>query len=209
VKVTSQSSDPAITGLTAGALRLRARSESQGEIASRLGVDRSLVSRYATGKAKPPKAQRRILAKEFGIPVALWDEDPRPPTEPDWSKVPPLSRESFEANTLAIYADVTRVRAKAKAYEAAGDTKTYLRIIKETTAAQALLGKLLGTTLEIPEERAMRLPAVRRIVTKIAEALRPYPDAYRAVFAISKTVDSTDQGDASRDVPAAGAHTSD
>ena len=186
---------PAALTHSVGSIRLRAIPERQTEIAARLGIDRSLVSRMGSGKANPTPSQKRILSAEFGIPTSAWEEAPSPPTEPDWSKVPPLSQLTFEHQTLALYEDVVRLRAKAADYEKQGDIKTHLRIIKETTAAQALLGKLLGTTLEITEERAMRIPAVRKMLTRIAEALRAHPDAYRAVFALSKTIERVERGE--------------
>jgi hypothetical protein len=43
------------------------------------------------------------------------------------------------------------------------------------------LGRITGETLEIPDSKWCKLPSTRRMVANIVEALRPFPEAARAV----------------------------
>ena len=55
------------------------------------------------------------------------------------------------------------------------------KVGRHATQMLGEIGKLTGETQEISEERLLRLPAWRRIQETILLALRPWPEAARAV----------------------------
>jgi len=78
-----------------GAVLLRRTGRTQRQIAERLhkrgvGVSVQAVGYWRLGDKRPNNAHRRILAIEFGIPVAAWEwaaayePPPPPPWRADW-----------------------------------------------------------------------------------------------------------------------------
>ena len=63
------------------------------------------------------------------------------------------------------------------------------KVMASTAGTITLLGKLTGESREISEARIIRLPAFRRVVDRMKEALRPWPEAARAVGEALKELD--------------------
>jgi transcriptional regulator with XRE-family HTH domain len=165
---------------SAGSVALQALTVPQTEVAARLGVDQSLVARWGLGERMPAKSQRRIMVREWDIPFDAWEKEPGHPPTPNRAKMASLSPEIFQSQTQALYEEIEIMRQRAAYYRDNGDPKMYVRHMKDATAMHGLLAKLLGMTLEINEERAARLPAVRRILERVFAAVSPYPEAFAA-----------------------------
>ncbi len=61
-----------------GALALAPHVAERGkkaELADSMGIDRGLVTRWATGKIKPGTKYRLELKRRFGIDITLWDKE--------------------------------------------------------------------------------------------------------------------------------------
>lgn len=165
---------------SAGAILIQALPWGQRDIADRVGIDRTLVTRFGLGERVPTKPQRQLLFAEFGIPPEAWDRMPEAPPEPDPGGVPELTDATFRMQTQALFGEVQHLRNAADWYRRQNNPKMHMSTVKAAIAQHVLLGKLLGITLEITEEKAARLPAVRRILERVALALQPYPEAYEA-----------------------------
>lgn len=50
------------------------------------------------------------------------------------------------------------------------------------------LGEITGETLEIPDSKWCKLPSTKRMTGRIVEALRPFPEAARAVLEVLEAV---------------------
>ena len=172
-------------GRSEGSRRLLAvvGASRQVDVAARLGIDRTLLTRWGSGQRLPTKAQRDALLAAFSIPIEAWDQSPMaaPALAPE--AIPALSQRAFEEQTRNLFDEVQWMRARAKWHREHGDDAMFLRQSREATAAHLLLGRLLGVALEITEERAARLPSVRRLLERVALALRPWPEALRAAHA--------------------------
>jgi transcriptional regulator with XRE-family HTH domain len=67
-----------------GALELAKLLEAHGaarELAKRLGIDETAVSRWRSGKLKPGTEMRALLEDICGIHWRLWDQEPSDNTE--------------------------------------------------------------------------------------------------------------------------------
>jgi hypothetical protein len=161
---------------------------AQEDIGARLGVDQSLVARIGLGERMPTPAQKRLFFSEFAIPIEAWDRPPNHPPEPDWTKIPTLSDLTFDQQTQRLFEEIEVMRFRARWYNEHGDVKLYSRMMREANTMHLLLGRLTGATLEITEERAARLPAVRRMLERLALGLRAYPDAFAEARRIIRSV---------------------
>jgi transcriptional regulator with XRE-family HTH domain len=179
---------------TAGSAALQRLPDAGIEIADRLQVDRSLVARWGTGERAPTPAQRKLLRVEFGIPIRAWNkppEAPPPPPDPIEAKsTTPLTPASFRAETQRLYYETSRVRELAERYQNEGEVRMYLKCLREAAIQQTLLGRLLGLTAEITEERMLRIPAFRSLVDRILGAIAPWPEALHALIEHLESLES-------------------
>ena len=56
-------------------------------------------------------------------------------------------------------------------------------ILQRLSTAIVRLGEVTGETLEIGPEKILKLPSFRRVLDRLVEALKPYPEAGQAVVA--------------------------
>lgn len=170
---------------SAGSVALQRLGERQVDIAERVQVDQSLVARWGTGERTPTPAQRKLLRTELGIPIGAWDKPPQaapsiPPTKE--VKSTPLNGVSFRTETQRLYDETIRLRERAEYYRDRNNDKMYLKVLREAAVQQTLLGRLLGVTTQISEERIVRTPAFRNVVDRILSAVAPWPEALRAII---------------------------
>jgi len=171
---------------SAGSVVLQRLGERQVDIAAKLGVDQSLVARWGTGERVPTPAQRKLLRAELGIQISAWDKPPEaaprvvPP--PDEFKSTPLNGVSFRVETQRLYDEVIRLRQRAEGYREANDDRMYMKALREAAIQQTLLGRLLGVTTQISEERILRMPAFRHLIDRVLSAVAPWPEALRAII---------------------------
>jgi len=195
-----------------GARQLLRTGHTQAEIASTLGVDRSLVCRWQNGERLPTDTQRLALKRAFKIPASAWDEElvtgvrkkkpaskhrmPRAverelarqeaerESELEDERRPPAAVEITEASIRVraelLARDIDRMREEILDDDSATPLERG-KVIQSCIASLTYLGKITGHTLEINESRILRLPAWQRIKEAIVEALKPWPEARRAL----------------------------
>jgi hypothetical protein len=148
------------------------------EIAARIGCSRSQVTNYRACKLKPRRGNRVGLKREFGIPEDSWDRVSRsdlPPAAPAVQLLSgPIGPEDLQRLVTQLVTSVYAPGSQATPYEQA-------KVMRSATAMLVLLGKLTGDTLSLTEAKILRLPAWQRLKSRILGALRPWPDAIRAV----------------------------
>ncbi len=86
----------------------------------------------------------------------------------------------------ALLEQVHRLRADADEVE---DPNRRARLLSNCANQLTQLGKLLGLSAEIDERKIIRTPAWRRLRDRLLEALRPYPDALRAIVEVLNEVE--------------------
>lgn len=94
----------------------------------------------------------------------------------------PLSGVSFRAEVQKLFDEAVRMRRRGEGFRESNDDKMYLRFMKEAAAQQTLLGRLLGVTSQITEERMLRAPAFRVLIDRVMRAVAPWPEALRAII---------------------------
>lgn len=169
---------------SAGSVALQRFPERQVDIADRLQVDRTLIARWGSGDRAPTPAQRKLLRAVVGIPIGAWDkpaeEAPVLPVSVEESI--PLSAVSFRAETQKLFDETVRLRRRAEGFRETNNDKMYIKFLREAAVQQTLLGRLLGVTTQISEERMVRTPAFRNVVDRIMTAMAPWPEALRAII---------------------------
>jgi transcriptional regulator with XRE-family HTH domain len=163
-----------------GAVVLARTGLTQEAISARTGISRPRISHYMTGQRKPGPANRAKLQRAFGIEPGLWDVAP--------------------VESIAVAPTSTGTPAPASVFDMAGVLQTAVndqlqklttdpsvtpyersKLIEKLAEALHSIGKLTGETLDMSEERLLRLPAWRRVKDAIFAALRPWPEAKVAV----------------------------
>lgn len=166
----------------------------QAEKALRLNVARNTIGRWELGHTRPPLALRPRVREVFGIPESCWEllpEDPDPPGMP----VVAVTREPMPAE----YEDDEELGA--------GSASVDGRVIEVERALRELMREVRDSQGSTPRERATVLESVTRTLGQIArmrgtyelgarlfklpvysrwkllvlEALKPWPEAMRAV----------------------------
>ena len=59
-------------------------------------------------------------------------------------------------------------------------------ILQRLSTAIVRLGEVTGESLEIGPEKVVKLPSFRRVLDRIVEALKPYPEAGQVVVAVMR-----------------------
>lgn len=66
-------------------------------------------------------------------------------------------------------------------------------LMRRCSATLKELGELTGQTLEMPESKLVRMPAIRRMFGRVVSALEPWPEALAAV---SEALAAIERGEA-------------
>lgn len=162
-----------------GAFELARTGLTQQQIGERIGCSQEQVSYWLTGARRPGAANRAELALAFGIEPKAWDETPEPPPHVKPSE-PGAEDKTVRARAERFQRMLDDILAKIESDEKATPHEK-AKVIKDASAALAVLGRITGEAQEIGEQRILRLPAWRRIEDAMAAALDPYPKAARAV----------------------------
>jgi len=158
---------------------------TDAEIAARVELDRAQVTKYRLSQLKPRSGNRVALRREFAVPEEAWDQPYAPPASAEAvTNGPPIGAEDLQR----LVSDLLRsVETGATPYERA-------KVMRSATATLSLLGKLTGATVNFSEEKILRTPAWQRLKGRVLDALRPWPEAMRAV---GRSLDELeDHGDA-------------
>lgn len=155
---------------SAGSDALSAVTTPGTELADRLGVDVTVVSRWKSGERVPTVAQRRKLFRLCNIPADSWARPPGNPPTLDRASLPPVTAESFRAQSEALFAEANLMKEWSDRLRET-DVMTSLRLGREANQITSLIMRLSGATIEMSEERAARLPAVRRLLERALTAI--------------------------------------
>lgn len=167
-----------------GSLALAKVNKSQEVIAQICKVSRVAVAHWLSGAVKPLPPKRKLLKKEFGIDEDLWDKEieakPRAKssgTDAKGKLVVPRGRFSMAAAAYSLceelYTEVTENRS-------AMTTLERVKILRELAAAQKDVRRDCEAWKEGDAE-TLETPWWKRVEAAINEALKPYPDAAKAV----------------------------
>lgn len=172
-----------------GVFLLMRSGATQEEIAAATGIHRTRIAHYFSGLRKPGDKNKRLFKKHYGVPLESWGRTPK--GEP----APKPSLHTYANGGGSVLARAERLQGMVDSLLAKLDADTKAtplekaKVMASTASTITLLGKLTGESQEISEARIVRLPAFRRIVEKMKEALRPHPDAARAVGEALKELD--------------------
>jgi len=198
-----------------GARQLAALGLSLREIAREIGVTKQAVSDWRSGRRKPTEGFRRLLETKFGIPAAAWSK----PAGGTASTTQPAPAPAANTNAAPVEAPSSSVAPDgAAAVEDGGPPGDRLDHLNEVLrsiwdarkrAAGAELAKLTsaeGALIErlarleqakraeaaLLEARIVREhPSWLRLLDAIDAALKPYPDAARAVLGAVKLLEAS------------------
>lgn len=168
---------------TEGQRLLLAVPDSLSVVAGKVGCSKALAGYWRQGAKVPSPTMRAKLEAAYGIAPAAWElapgaAPPEPATAAGDEEEPEL--EAVGTDTLALtnaqLAEIRRALRNKGLSEAA-------RSKKEDTYAKLLALKArLEREQELVEDRIVREhPMWRRIRERIVEAVRPYPDAAKAI----------------------------
>ena len=165
--------------------------DSHAEIAAKVGVDKSLVTRWRSGARRPTDVQLARLEELYGAPVAARRERPkaksrpRPKASTSPAVPPPPSRPSSDEDEHADEDNAARLRRYIREGMRELELDTELSGVKRAEAlkklvdAQVALDKSTGENALTMQRIAVH-PEFVRVVRLITEAIAPYPDALAA-----------------------------
>lgn len=169
--------------------------DSHAEIAEKLGVDKSLVTRWRSGARKPTASQRRDLRELYGIPEEAWDEpwsESEKPSAPPAPPRLPADEEDDEDDDDASYAEESNTdRLRRYIREGMRELQNDSQLsgvkraeaLKKLVDAQVALDKSTGENA-LTMQRIVAHPEFRRVVRLITEAIAPHPEALSAVIKV-------------------------
>jgi transcriptional regulator with XRE-family HTH domain len=187
--------------MSAGAQQLGNRPELAREIATTVGVSRSLVAMWVTGKRDPKPEQREAIEAAYGIPAKAWDDaaEPKPaPAIPPELPAPVTPRPAPVPKPMPATEAATEAPANAPALPAVAGTVldrarlllSYLAIpgrsaaeiaqAKEIRAALMLEARIAGE-LAARQRKLEEHPDFEAFLDKIVIALRMVPGALDAL----------------------------
>ena len=157
-----------------------------------MGATRQTVHCWRSGTKVPARPMRETLEREFGIPAASWERTPvdRPAPRPAKADRPAPARTSAAplaaprpAGRPSTLDEVTQLLEELD--EDASDDgimPSELARIRDTkTKALALKARIESQDALFEAQAVVKHPAWRRIRGAMLDALRPFPDAARAV----------------------------
>jgi transcriptional regulator with XRE-family HTH domain len=177
------------------------------ELAARIGVSEAALRHIARGRRTPREQLRTDLAKAYGLPLDGWEPIPPAAASPNTAAAAPGRPQDASAgarrawvppNAPAPVQGAARERPLLERYrDLAAHLEAQLATARadKSTATRdvAALGQALARTLahigritgehEITEAMVLKHPAFARALAVLREAVRPYPDAARAVAA--------------------------
>ena len=168
---------------TEGQRQLVETGGGEAEIAARVGCGAAVVGHWRRGRRVPGEAHRRKLELLFGIPARAWDVAPGALPAPGPAAAPPGDPAAplDDAGTLEIAK--AQIDAILKELEKA-DTLTdgAAAKLRDTLAKLLALRARLERDRDLQEDRLVREhPEWARTKARILDALRPFPEAARAV----------------------------
>lgn len=170
--------------------------DSHAEIASKMGVDKSLVTRWISGARKPTPAQILRLEELYGIPAAAWQEPsasrpesspaslPSPPVLPPPAPRSPPPRPADEDEDEGNNDRLQRyIRDGMRELELDTELSGVKRAeaLKKLVDAQVSLDKSTGENALTMTKIAAH-PEFKRVVRLITDAVAPHPEVLAKVL---------------------------
>lgn len=163
----------------------------RSEIADACGVSGPLVSQWRSGKKRPSAAGRRALEETFGIPASAWDLAPgtqvTPSVPPEGNRGPapipaPISAPSSAAGRLTTLEGVNREIDLLEQMREENLMPSERIKLSDTAGKFYAIRARIEKDAELYEDRVVKAaPFWRRTRAAILEAVRPFPDAARAI----------------------------
>lgn len=174
----------------AGGVALARLGKTSAEIGAEVGRSKMAVGRWISGERRPSPPDRERMHAIYKIETSLWDEKPakRPPK-------PAPAAPSVVAETLDDVGVVGGAIASARALQEELNLEiASLQVDREAGSATpaertrrmrelgALTMQLAEITGQLDLGRViLKLPMWKRLETEMLEALKPFPDAAKAV----------------------------
>lgn len=157
---------------TIGAAKFRCLAVSLEEASQRLGVSKSAISKWRSGEAKPGAPMRQAIAREWPeIPEIDW-VTPLEARQPATGGEPLTSMMAVGDANLAAARDMHREAEAAMAECLANpDVSVRIRDMAVLTKMRLDLGKITGDTRELTDDKLVKMPAVTRLLERIASCL--------------------------------------
>jgi transcriptional regulator with XRE-family HTH domain len=168
-----------------GQRQLRALTHSAGELAERIGVSRQTVNYWRTGQKTPGPEMRAAIERATAIPAQSWERTPvdRPSPRPAKAPLPsaPLPPVTLSGRPSTLD-EVTQLLGDLDA-DAEGDIlPSELARIRDTkTKALALKARIEAQDALFEAAAITKHASWKRLRATMLDALRPFPDAARAV----------------------------
>lgn len=166
-----------------GAFELAKTGLNQDEIADRVGMPRQQIGYYLAGKRTPQNGNREKFESAFGIAPDLWEEPLQRPPRDYTQPLPRLER--VDSASIQNAASDLKRELDRMLDELRSDPGLTLhvrgKIIALASQTLANLGRLTGESLELSESKVLKLPHLRRIQDALREAIKPWPEAARAI----------------------------
>ncbi len=187
---------------TRASIALRQCGHSPDQIARTLKIPRSVVSNWCDGWSTPRGDRQIELAHKYKIDRAWWrepveagllaglaqSEEPPPCKQGDAGSTPATGSDLSAPVTGVVAMHETQILLKqARMFREKVETDPLLSLSEKArvlaSAGQTIfrLQKHTGEALEISEAKIMKTPAWARVKAVLLAALRPWPDALRAV----------------------------
>jgi hypothetical protein len=119
-----------------------------------------------------------VFRRVYGIGLPTWDE----PIPVAAAVLMPSPEKRLDVTSRALLYQRLADEAVSKIV---GNPKItpyeLLKLLDKAASTLSVIGKITGESQEISEARILRLPAWRRMKERMLEALRPYPEALKAV----------------------------
>lgn len=190
------------------------------EVAVRYGVTRAAIVKHGRCPRAPQGAAASRPRDVPAAPAPRRSPAP-PPRRPSGERAPTSSgTDSEESPATSRSEEIRAARRRASARESAEDLLEQLRdlvadvqrdpdagvagkiaVLRAMTGSIRLLGTLTGE-LGASETSVARSPFYRRVRTALLEALRPFPDAARAVISALEQVEGAQAAEPSKEAAA-------
>jgi transcriptional regulator with XRE-family HTH domain len=166
-----------------GQRRLSELPVSGGDIARSLSVSPAMATYWRNGTKLPTPERRSQIARLYGIPADAWDrvcEAAEPPA--DGSPVDPAIPIKIPEGMTLEQVDRLVARLMPETMKPDLAPSTLAQVSSTITQLLRLRAALVGDS-RTDEAKLAQSPSFRAAVMAVVEALRPFPDALRAVEA--------------------------
>lgn len=163
--------------------------DSHAEIAAKVGVDKSLVTRWRSGARRPTDAQMARLDELYGIPPTVWTEVATVPKRAGRAERPLPSPPAFDDDRDDDESNTDRLRRFIRDGMRELEFDTELSGVKRAEAlkklvdAQVALDKSTGENA-LNLARIVAHPEFKRVVQKITEAIAVCPTCLRRAIEV-------------------------